>query len=193
MGANIPTHTDLIWWLAVALCNRYRLTAFVETGTSRGHTALLASTHFRIVHTIEVSKTRFDCALPELKAAGNVRRWLGESPKILPEIIKLLSGPALFFLDGHWSGGPKVTERECLLVEELEIVLPRVEEEPDDCILIDNAGMFLKPPHPPHNPAEWPSAGEILEVVRGTCPRKSVCIIGDTIAITSRPIIETLA
>src|SRR5260221_11101017 len=79
---------------------------FIETGTNAGQTTKWAAKHFKSVFTIERSEELFQRYSGELLALGNVEPLLGDSRKVLPDILAKLGGrPAVFWLDGHWSGG----------------------------------------------------------------------------------------
>ena len=81
---------------------------FIETGTLFGHTTLHASYWFEHVTTIELSEELHALAEATLKSRTNVRCLHGNSAELLPDTVKTLDGPSLFFLDAHWSGDNSV-------------------------------------------------------------------------------------
>lgn len=91
---------------------RPELTTFIETGTFEGITAIQASDYYREVHTIELLPEYYRRAQWRIKALGpnlkgRITCWCGDSPEVLRNVIELLSGPAFFYLDAHYSGfGP---------------------------------------------------------------------------------------
>src|SRR4051794_14695664 len=89
--------------LILQLQREFGLKEFVETGTFRGKTAVWASAHFQHVFTIEASKEIFDTMHARAAGHANIEFLFGNSRDVLGQIIPRLSGPAVFWLDGHWS------------------------------------------------------------------------------------------
>jgi len=81
---------------------------FVETGSLYGHTSIFASYFFKSVYTIELSQILYDYLKPVTTARKNLKVKFGNSADVLPEIIRNLNGPTVFFLDAHWSGDSSV-------------------------------------------------------------------------------------
>jgi hypothetical protein len=78
---------------------------FVETGTYLGYTTdAVARLGARVV-TIELSPMFHELAVRKFAAMPNVRCLLGDSAELLPRILDGLDGPALLWLDGHFSEG----------------------------------------------------------------------------------------
>ena len=160
-----------------------RAEVFVETGTFQGATTRWAANVFDEVHTIELAQQLYDQHHAELAAIQGVRPYLGDSATLLPQIVSELSTrPAVFWLDGHWSGGETAGEdNECPLLAELECIAGRRQ----DIVLIDDARLFLCAPPKPHRPEQWPTLAEILRIFerhRADAPRL-VQIIDDVIYI----------
>lgn len=82
--------------------------SFIETGTLFGHTTLHASYWFDQVKTIELSRDLCQLARTTLSHRPNVEVLQGNSAEVLPQVIAGLQGPAVFFLDAHWSGDKTV-------------------------------------------------------------------------------------
>jgi len=160
-GAGVP------WWVVVGLRNRFRLRAFIESGTGYGDSALIASQLFAEVQTIEIDPAIFEHQREELKAQPNVRRILGSGAVEIPRLCEqfTIDTPLMFFLDGHWSGAGVRYEVECPLLAELDAVLSRRARGAKDAVLIDNWGMFTAPPDPPHRPEQWPTAKDVLQKI----------------------------
>lgn len=85
--------------------NLYKYKYFVETGTYLGETPLKLSSLFGNLFTIELDKTLFEKAKSRLKFHQNIECLFGDSKDVLPIIIQKLEAPAIFWLDGHYSGG----------------------------------------------------------------------------------------
>src|SRR5437762_3175162 len=90
--------------LVLKLAERHQIKNFVETGTYYGKTAVWAAAHFEHVVTIEASKEIYDTSRTNYGEIGNLDFRFGDSRAVLKEIVPQLDRPALFWLDGHWSG-----------------------------------------------------------------------------------------
>jgi len=162
--------TPVPWPLFLSLRDFFRLRNFVETGTSHGDTAYVASTQFSHVYTIELLEEFYHRQCDYLKRAGNVTRLCGRSVDHLAAFLPLLDGPTLFFLDAHWSGYPlPAPEEECPLLAELELICG-TRQPAGDVIAIDDWGMFVRGAHPPHDPAKWPTSAEVAAAIRSHWP-----------------------
>ena len=77
---------------------------FVETGTLFGHTALHAASWFEKVFTIELSKELHALFAPIAASQDNLTSLQGSSGDLLGPLLPQVPGPAVFYLDAHWSG-----------------------------------------------------------------------------------------
>lgn len=122
----------------------HRFDCFVETGTFLGQTVIGIAHQFQEVHTIEI---RWPCFLAARLASWRARKpivfhW-GESLAVLPELLPLLTGDAVFFLDAHFSGGPTGgQERAVPLLKELELIDSLFRHAA--LLVIDDLDMFGK-------------------------------------------------
>lgn len=165
-----------------SLKNRFSIRNFVETGTAQGHTAIEASDMFEVVHTIENSSTMYPRFLPELKQRRNVVLHLADSVVVLPRIVSQLEGNTVFFLDSHWVGAGEKLGPECPLLDELEVLAGRSH----DVVIVDDARLFIHPPPPPHDPAQWPGINQLLAALRRIVPH--ACLLADSIVATPKPL-----
>jgi hypothetical protein len=98
---------------------------FVETGTFHGESLAYAkSLPFSELHSVELSPTLHAAAAARF--AGDPRLLLhqGDSAVVLPQILRDIHEPALFWLDAHFcfldsARGPT----DCPLVEEVEAIV----------------------------------------------------------------------
>jgi hypothetical protein len=118
----------------------HELGTFIETGTSDGGTTWALREEFQFIHTIEVDPYLYKQACDRFAPFLNITCWHGDSGKLLPEILELVYGPALVWLDGHWCApghnpdGPDTPVRE-----ELTVLLA---DGRPHVILIDDARVF---------------------------------------------------
>ena len=99
---------------------------FVETGTYKGDTTLMASEHFSKVYTTEIVPALHEGSRKraEEKGVKNITFLLGDSVKLLSEIMPNVSEGAVFFLDAHQSGGDTSNNgKNVPIYEELDTIL----------------------------------------------------------------------
>lgn len=152
---------------------------FVETGTCYGQTTRWASDHFRVVLTIEKAKPLYRLHSDQLASIKGVTPFLGDSRDVLPKIIGDLGPePALYWLDGHWSGGETAGDKdECPLLDEIACLSNRTQ----DIVLIDDARLFLSAPPSAHDASQWPTIPDILDAFHKANLKPFVQIIDDVI------------
>jgi hypothetical protein len=150
----------------------------VETGTYLGHSARLLASVFPKVLTIEVDRELFAAADRSLADNPAIEVLEGDSRAILPRVVDA-SIPTLYWLDGHWSGGPTGgSEDECPVIAEVSAISAG---HPNDCLLIDDARMFLAPPPAPHRPEQWPTFRQVGDAIAETRPGHLVVVAHDII------------
>lgn len=132
----IPPHA-----VKVAALRRYArqhgLKNFIETGTYLGDTTAALAPMFSHCVTIEIAPALHERACARLKRFENVRCVLGDSAVTLPEIIARIGAPALFWLDGHASGGETFGGGNDPLFSELRAIYSSGME--GNVVLIDDA------------------------------------------------------
>jgi len=96
---------------------------FIETGTLNGDTIRTMHGFFAEVHTIEISKQYYNAFLTNHPKYNNVTIHLGDSSKVLPDLLNDISDNTIFWLDGHWSSGDTGRgEKDCPLLDELAAI-----------------------------------------------------------------------
>ena len=146
---------------------------FVEGGTYMGETAAWAAGVFGRVITIELSPELYDIAKARHADKKNIEFVLGDTRQVLGRIVPQLTGPAVFWLDAHWSAGKTAGEtNECPILAEIAIL----NASPyDHMILIDDARLFMAPPPPPHRLDQWPDIWTIERALNsGPSPRYTI-------------------
>jgi hypothetical protein len=113
---------------------------FVETGTYRGDSTSVCADKFHLTHTIDLSQEWYEKAKERFKNNKNVFCHLGDSPRVLAQLLPSIDEPILFFLDAHYAGvyTAKGTEENPLL-REIKVISER---EYRDIIIIDDANLF---------------------------------------------------
>jgi hypothetical protein len=138
--------------------NRYSINDFVETGTFRGDTlGYIASRGVRCT-SIELSEVLYNAACSRFKAFKNVRLVQGDSGQRIPELLKEINYPVLFWLDGHYSSGITASaEVQTPVSAELQAILDHPVKK--HVILIDDARSF-------DGNNDYPYLDELLRVIR---------------------------
>jgi len=114
---------------------------FIETGTFLGTMIEYIARTGVECHTIEIDAALHERARKLLDHRRNVNLILGDSGTEMPKLLKKVDRPALFWLDGHYSGG--FTGRGTLdtpISAELEAILAHPVKR--HVILIDDARCF---------------------------------------------------
>lgn len=121
--------------------SKYNLKILVETGTYLGDMVDAQRKYFDKIYSIELGYELWHQAKKRFKKYKNISILHGDSSKILQEVLSELDQPALFWLDGHYSGGITAKGNKiCPVHEELKAILNSKVDE--NVILIDGARLF---------------------------------------------------
>ena len=121
---------------------RFTPKVFIETGTYTGHMVYGVMNDFREIYSIELDLVLAEKAKMRFRGYRHVHIFQGDSGQVLPEILKTISEPCLFWLDAHYSQGATAKgELETPIVQELHCILNR-ENGAEDVLLIDDARSY---------------------------------------------------
>ncbi len=137
---------------------RFGLGSFVETGTYHGGTVEAVKRDFRRIYTIELDPQLAARARQRFARDGHVTVLQGDSARVLSTVLARLTEPALFWLDGHYSGpGTARGSRDTPILEELDAILAHPVR--GHVVLIDDARAFgaLR---------DYPTLAELMAFVR---------------------------
>ncbi|MGH3430856.1 MAG: hypothetical protein ACRDQZ_25355 [Mycobacteriales bacterium] len=137
----------------------FKLKTFVETGVYVGDTLAQVSRDRSVRCTsIELAEPYYRDAVNRFRRRANVDLLRGDSGELLPALVEALDAPALFWLDGHWSGGATAKGPvDSPISSELDAILSSPIR--DHVVLIDDARCF-------DGHGGYPHLGELLETVR---------------------------
>lgn len=124
------------------LVRRHRPDVFVETGTYRGDTLATVAPHVRRAISIELDPTLADQARRRFRQQTNVEIVTGDSAEQLVSVVDRLTADgttAVFWLDGHFSGGATAGAGLCPILAEVDTVLG---SGLDHVVLIDDIRLF---------------------------------------------------
>jgi hypothetical protein len=124
------------------LARLYEIGTLVETGTFLGEMVDALSDHFRHYVSIELSEQLAKKAQNRFKHRENVEIIRGDSSVVLPEVLSKLDERAIFFLDGHYSGGITAkSDIETPVMDEIRWILSH--RISGHILVIDDARLFI--------------------------------------------------
>ena len=124
------------------LRNEFKYKVFIETGTYLGDMVEAQKLHFDHVYSIELGEALYTEARKRFSTDKNVNIILGDSGKVLRDLMPTIKQPAIFWLDGHYSEGVTAKgEKECPIYEELDSIFAA--ERYKHVLLIDDARLFV--------------------------------------------------
>jgi len=118
----------------------YKCKYFIETGTWHGDMVLAQKDNFKTIISIELSEALAERARLIFAPYGHIHILQGDSGKLLSQAINGINGQAIFWLDGHFSGGDTAKgDKECPILEEIDAIFVNNKKH---IILIDDARCF---------------------------------------------------
>jgi hypothetical protein len=135
----------------------YGLNTFVETGTYLGDTIWSLKDLFEQIYSVELSEELYRRAKKRFSGYSNIHLLQGDSSEKLFDVVRQLRTPALFWLDGHYSGGITAKgEKVCPIYDELEAVFSSIIK--GHVIVIDDARLFV-------GKDDYPTYAELLAFI----------------------------
>ena len=154
----------------------YGCRIFFETGTYLGGMIEAVKNDFQQIYSIELSLPLAKNVRERFRKEKYVHIIQGNSAELLPNIIKTISSPWLFWLDAHYSGeGTAAGEKQCPVLEELSSILTHPVE--GHVVLIDDARKFTGKNGYPHVDA-------LSDHIRQIRPDLTIRVATDIIRIT---------
>jgi hypothetical protein len=188
---NAVQRARLLWWIVrgrplpppplvkqrtlLDYGQRYGLLTLIETGTYRGDSIWALRGSFSEIHSVEIDRALYEKAQQRFNGLEHVHLHVGDSGWVLSDLLSRIDGPALLFLDGHYSGG--VTARGPLdtpIIAELDAALAPTGF--DHVILIDDARCF-------RGEKGYPTLDEIRKATLARKPHLSITVSNDMIRI----------
>jgi len=133
--------TNLIKILEFIEVDKKNYPYFVETGTYRGETILGLIDEFEKLFTIELSQILFNEFNSKNYNKNKLTSLLGDSGSVIEEVINLIDGNTIFFLDGHYSSCDTARgNKDVPLQDELKKINENFKY--DGLIIIDDLRLF---------------------------------------------------
>lgn len=159
---------------------KFNLGTLVETGTYLGFMVSAVQNDFSKIISIELDPLLSRRAQNKFKPFKHISIFEGDSAEVLPWLLKGLSEPALFWLDGHYSGPgtASAVHSETPILEELESILNRNVAE--DVILIDDAHDF-------NGSKGYPTVSELRSFIYSKAPHLDFKVEDSIIRVSCLP------
>ena len=155
---------------------KFALKTLVETGTYYGEMVAAMKSRFDRIYSIEFVPELADRAKRKFAPDPHIQIFCGDSRVVMPEVLALLKGPALFWLDAGYYGWVGIRTNEQRLSAELEMILSH--PFPHMVLLDDARGLTGRD--------GIPSVDDVKTYVESTFPRRSVEVKYDIMRITMR-------
>ena len=157
---------------------RYGLSILVETGTYRGGMVEAMRTRFHRIYSIELSRELYEQAVIRFEGSNNIELFHGDSAVELEHVVNSLNQPALFWLDGHYSGAATARgTSDTPVFEELNQIFSS--KQKGHVIIIDDARCFGV------NPG-YPTIDELIAYVKSLRQDVDIAVDLDSIRITPK-------
>jgi len=102
---------------------RYRLRVLVETGTYYGEMVSAMRRHVERIYSIELDPQLARRAAAKFARSSRVTILQGDSGQLMPELLRTVAEPALFWLDAGYYGWAGVAGETGRLTAELDAIL----------------------------------------------------------------------
>lgn len=148
----------------------------VETGTYYGDMVMAQKDNFSGVYSIELGLDLWEQAKKRFEPYRHIEILQGDSGKVLLELVPRLTGPAIFWLDGHYSAGvTALGEKVCPVFEELDAIFK--DGSTSHILLIDDARLFK-------GDGDYPAIGDLEQYMTRKNPAYHMEIRDDVIRFT---------
>jgi hypothetical protein len=155
---------------------RFKLRTLVETGTYYGEMVFAMKRRFDQIYSIEFAPELAERAQRKFARQPHIKILCGDSRTVIPEVLGLLTAPALFWLDAGYYGWVGKQGDQQRLSSELEMILSA---RFSHIILLDDArGLTGRD--------GVPSVRDVTTDVESKYPNRSVEVKHDIMRITPR-------
>lgn len=173
-GKPVPVPHIIKQELIVEYKNKYNLSTLVESGTYLGDMIWAQQDNFTKIYSIELSKGLHQQAQKRFRKKEHIHVLQGDSGKIMATIVKEIPGKAIFWLDGHYSGGITARgDKDCPIWEELKAILSTGAEH---VILIDDVRLFI-------GERDYPSIEGVKTYILEQYPNSIIDIKNDSLIV----------
>lgn len=153
---------------------KHNTSILIETGTYLGDMVKAQLGNFKTIYSIELGKDLWKKAVKRFEKEKHVNILLGDSGKVLFDLIPKINENAIFWLDGHYSGGiTSKGKNECPIYDELNAIL---NSNFKHIVLIDDARCF-------NGEGDYPTIEKLKEHILSRYSKSNIEILDDIIRI----------
>jgi len=166
-GRSVPE--EVKWFVLLNEAEKNNHDTLIETGTATGDTLLHVYSFFNKIYSFELMQTYYEVAKRNTQNISHITLFNESSAgEQFASLINSLTGPALFYLDAHFSGegtgqDNSLETPDVPVREELTIIL---ESPYKHTIVIDDARVFQGEEFHSEEYAQYPSMEEIARFVK---------------------------
>lgn len=178
-GKKPPTPQLIKQLIVKQYVAKYSIKNFIETGTYLGSMIDSTKDIFDKIYTIELNKALYKRAKKKFINYKHISVLFGNSSKLLPNVLKKINNPVLFWLDAHYSGA--ITAKGALntpITEEVKSILKH--KVKGHVILIDDASLFI-------GKNNYPTIKELKDSIFKKCPQAIIKIENNIIQVILTP------
>lgn len=174
-GRPVPPPHSVKQLHIASAAEKFGTRTLVETGTFRGDMIAAMLRRFDRIISVEMDATLHQRAVQRFAGHRHVQLIHGDSGEAMPDILRSLDKPALFWLDGHYSGpGTALADSETPINKELACIF--APGSPAHVVLIDDARLF--------GTTDYPSIQQVSDFVKAIRPNYTVTVEADIIHIS---------
>jgi len=153
---------------------RHNLRILIETGTYYGEMVAAMKRNFDRIDSIEYDPQLAQRAIKKFSSWPHIQILQGDSQQLVPELLKTLSAPALFWLDAGYYGWAGLQGNKQRLTSELEAILRH--PVPGHILLMDDA-------HGLNGLNGAPTAEELMRRIEAEFPGRKATVQHDILRI----------
>lgn len=174
-GRPVPPPHIVKQRIVEGYAKEFHVNTLIETGTYLGDMVYAMRHKFNKIISIELSNDLSVAARVRFRNYSHIDILSGDSAVLLPVQVDKLSGPCLFWLDGHYSGGitAKSSTETPILTELNSIFAHRLKNH---VILIDDASCF-------DGSHDYPTLQELQEIITTRSPCYHLSVKDDVIRL----------
>ncbi len=140
-GKPVPAPPVVKQAVVAMYARKYHVRVLMETGTYKGAMVTACRNRFEKIISIELDLELYEKAKALFASDPHISICHGDSSEALPELLAAINSPCLFWLDGHYSGGPTARGRlSTPIMEELKCIFSH--NVKGHIVLIDDARCF---------------------------------------------------
>ena len=152
---------------------KYHCGVLVESGTFRGDMVEAQKKFFKKIISIELATELFEKAKRKFSKDPHVQILQGDSGQVLSTVMKDMTEPAVFWLDGHYSALETAKgSTECHIYKELDCILDA--KPMNHVILIDDARDFT-------GRGDYPAVDALTSYIKNKNDRYQLSVENDII------------